>query len=224
MSVLEDPIQRHPTRAEQLDILLSAIEATAPQGGEVLDVGCGTGYVGHLLSQRRPDLKFVGVDINADALQAADVNLSGFTGSVHLLQGDLNDLENVGIPDGPYHAIFSALTFHDLKDDAKASVIATLARQLADEGFLYIYDRIRLTEAPLFPLQQAIWSRIERVHGVAMRSADSFPAYEEDLDNTNTPARLNSYFEWFTGLGLSAQLLHLHGNIMLLAAAKAPSA
>ena len=106
MSVLEDPIQRHPTRAEQLDILVSAIEATAWQGGQVLDVGCGTGYVGHLLSQRRPDLKFVGVDINADALQAADVNLSGFTGSVHLLQGDLNDIENVGIPDGPYHAIF----------------------------------------------------------------------------------------------------------------------
>ena len=94
---------------------------------------------------------------------------------------------------------FSALTFHDLEDDAKARVIATLTGQLADEGFLYIYDRIRPHRVPLFPLQQAVWSRIERVHGVAMRSADSFPAYEEDLDNTNTPARLNSYFEWFTG-------------------------
>ena len=90
MTALEDPIQRHPTRAEQLDILVSAIADTTPDGGRVLDIGCGTGYVGYLLSQRRADLHFTGVDLKAESLEAADVNLSGFSGSVHLLEGDLH--------------------------------------------------------------------------------------------------------------------------------------
>ena len=115
-------------------MLVSAIEA---QPARRPSSGCGLwNRLRRTSPQSAPTRsQIVGVDINPTP-QAADVNLGGFTGSVHLLQGDLNDIENVGIPDGPYHAIFPALTFRDLEDDAKAKVIATLTGQLADEGFL----------------------------------------------------------------------------------------
>jgi hypothetical protein len=77
-----------------------------------------------------------------------------------------------------------------------------------------------LTEGACFPLQQAIWSRIKREHGVAMRDAPDFAAYEEDLESNNRPARLADYFEWLPAAGFAAQLLHLHGNVMLMGAVK----
>lgn len=77
-----------------------------------------------------------------------------------------------------------------------------------------------LTEPALFPLQQAIWQRIEREHGVAMRSADSFDAYVTDLGTDNRPARLTDYEAWFAGAGLSSRILHLHGNITWMAATR----
>ena len=46
---MQDPIQRHPTRAEQLDILVSVLADIVPQGGSVLDLGCGTGFVDWML-------------------------------------------------------------------------------------------------------------------------------------------------------------------------------
>ena len=85
---MQDPIQRHPTRAEQLDILVTAVSETCPDGGSVLDLGCGTGYVGHLLAGQRPDLHFTGVDLSPDALQDAASNLATFAHAPALVPAD----------------------------------------------------------------------------------------------------------------------------------------
>ena len=51
---MQDPIQRHPTRAEQLDILTDILASSVPADGRVLDLGCGTGpdHVGDELQVR----------------------------------------------------------------------------------------------------------------------------------------------------------------------------
>ena len=57
---MDDPIQRHPTRTEQLDILVRVLADSVPDGGHVLDLGCGTGYIDWMLLQRRGDLRLTG--------------------------------------------------------------------------------------------------------------------------------------------------------------------
>ena len=216
---MDDPIQRHPTRNEQLDLLVSMIAEQTNEGDWVLDIGCGTGYVGHLLQARRPSLNFVGVDLSAAALGEAAANLTGYLNPPTLVEGDLMQPRSIDVPGGPYRAIWTALTFHDLTEPAKQEVIGWLAGLLASDGYLFIYDRVRLENASTFPLQQSIWHRIERQYGVAMRGADSFDEYRADLDRTNTPASLSDYFRWLPAAGLDAQLLHLHGNVMLMGGA-----
>ena len=217
---MQDPIARHPTRAEQLDILVSAIADTSPSSGIVLDLGCGTGYAGHLLAKKRPDLRFTGVDLSADSLVEAKANLTSFSSTPELVAADLSDLAQLAPVAGRFDAIWSALTLHDLEHPAKHALISWMAQQVSDDGFVFVYDRVRVTQAETFPLQQAIWKRIETVHGAGMRTADSYDAYVDDLDRTNRPAPLADYFEWFADAGMTAQLLHLHGNIMLIAGAR----
>ena len=217
---MQDPIVRHPTRAEQLDILVSAIADTCPPVGRVLDLGCGTGYAGYLLAGKRPDLRFTGVDLSADSLAEAKANLTSFSSTPELVAADLSDLPQLAPVAGSFDAIWSALTFHDLEHRAKQALIGWMVRQVSDDGFVFVYDRVRVTQAETFPLQQAIWKRIESVHGAGMRTADSYAAYVDDLDRTNRPAPLADYFEWFADAGMTAQLLHLHGNIMLIAGAR----
>lgn len=211
---MEDPVQRHPTRSEQLDILATLIADNVPEGQAVLEFGCGVGYVAHLILEKRPDLDIVGVDRKVDALQQAEIDLPAdrFTG----IKGDLEAIADIPIPDRSYGAIFTALTFHDLPDITKQVVIGAAAARLAPGGCFLLYDRLRLTEPSLFPLQQSIWSRIERVHGQGMRTADNFTAYEEDLGTDNRPACLADYLAWFPAAGLTPQVLHLHGNVALI--------
>ena len=214
---MEDPIGGHPTRAEQLDILVSAADAVLDSGETLLDLGCGTGYLVHLLFQRRDDVNVIGVDRKGESLQAAR---DRFGDRARFVEGDLSDIGAIEIAEDTFKVIATALTFHDLDDAAKRSVVAWSAERLAPGGVFLLYDRLRLTAPATFALQQAIWARIETIHGRPMRGAASFADYEADLSESNRPARLDDYIRWFTELGLEHQILHLHGNVALIAAAK----
>ncbi|MDF1794075.1 MAG: class I SAM-dependent methyltransferase [Thalassobaculaceae bacterium] len=218
---MDDPIGGHPTRGEQLDILVTAAEAVLRPGDTLLDLGCGTGYLAHLLFQRREDVAFVGIDRKGESLEAARERFGVTHGDrARFVEGDLSKIGALEIAGGPFKVIATALTFHDLDDRDKHSVIAWAAERLAPGGALLVYDRVRLTTPATFAMQQAIWQRIERIHGRGMRTADSFVAYEADLSQSNRPARLDDYSRWFADLGLEHQILHLHGNVALITAAK----
>lgn len=213
----EDPIKSHPTRAEQLDILSDLVADRAGDGDGVLDLGIGTGYVAGLVLDKTTRVHLTGIDLKPDSLAAAREALDGRARSLDLVEGDLERLESLAVPGARYRAIYSVLTFHDLPDTAKAAAIRWSAERLAPGGALLILDRIRLHRPALFPLQVALWSRIERVYGSAMRGAPDFDSYVADLGERNRPARFEDYFEWLEGAGLAAGCLHLHGNIGLFA-------
>lgn len=213
---VKDPIGGHPTRGEQLDVLVQIVADLANPGDAVLDLGCGTGYLEHLLVARRDDLVLTGVDRKGSALDEARER---FGERVTFAEGDLTEPAAIQIPGRRFRFVVSVLTFHDLTDAQKRATLSWARDRLSDDGLILIYDRIRLDQPALFPAQQAIWRRIERVHGAAMRTADSFAAYEADLSDTNRPARLDDYRDWFSGLGMASQVLHLHGNVGLIGAA-----
>lgn len=217
---MQDPVQRHPTRAEQLDILASLICEHTREGDAVLDLGCGAGYVAHLLLARNPSLELTGVDRSTEALAAARENLAASNARVSLIEGDLERVADIDLPRTSYRFVISVLTFHDLSDEAKRAVIGKAAEVLEAGGVFFLYDRLRLTEPALFPLQQSIWRRIEREYGRGMRTAESYEAYLADLGSDNRPASLEDYFAWFRQAGLAPGCLHLHGNVALLAGAR----
>ena len=213
----DDPVRNHPTRGEQLDILSSLAAAWTKDGDTVLDLGVGVGYVARMVLAKRPALGLVGVDLKPESLAQARAALGA---RPVLLQGDLGKAEALDVPAGPYACAFSVLTFHDLTDAAKRSLIRWTAARLAPGGVFLLMDRLRLDQPALFPLQVALWDRMNRVYGGSMRRADTYDAYVADLDKTNTPARLADYMMWFGEAGLAADTVHRHGNIAILAAAK----
>ena len=176
---MDDPIGGHPTRAEQLDLMVSVIAATAAPNDLIVDLGCGTGYLCHLLFEKRSDLRYLGVDVKEEALVEARERFVSPGGRAQFVQGDLDELGAIALPaemkaGGGARFVVTVLTFHDLANDQKPQVLRWMIDQLAEDtdeqtSYLLLYDRLQLEAETLFPLQTAVWDRIESIHGRPMR-------------------------------------------------------
>ena len=83
------------------------------QGDEtVLDAGCGSGRVTHLLVDRLPRGRVIGVDSSESMVEQARDTLADVADRVELRVGDLTALEL----DRPVDAVFSNATFHWIAD------------------------------------------------------------------------------------------------------------
>lgn len=58
---------------ESHDALIAVLRDKVPQGGRIVDLGCGNGLLLKRLKLHRPDITICGVDINEDAIKAADM-------------------------------------------------------------------------------------------------------------------------------------------------------
>jgi S-adenosylmethionine-diacylgycerolhomoserine-N-methlytransferase len=75
------------------DRLIDGLEV--PQGGTVLELGCGTGRNIILAARRYPDARFFGLDISAEMLETAGkaIDREGLSGRVTLARGDATDFD-----------------------------------------------------------------------------------------------------------------------------------
>ncbi len=66
-----------------------------PQGGTVLELGCGTGRNIALAARRYPNARFFGLDISAEMLETANATIAreGLSGKVSLARGDATDFD-----------------------------------------------------------------------------------------------------------------------------------
>ena len=73
-----------------IDPVLLAAAVTAPQGGRVVELGCGAGAGLLCLSTRRPDLRLVGIEIDAASVELARANVAanGVSERIEVLVAD----------------------------------------------------------------------------------------------------------------------------------------
>lgn len=84
------------------------LAALPPGGGDVLDVGCGTGALVASLAERCRHV--TGIDVDAAALASAERRLAG-TGNVTLLRGDVL---TAALPSASYDLVAAVASLHHL--------------------------------------------------------------------------------------------------------------
>ena len=106
-------------------------------GMTVVDIGCGTGVFLKVAKQKYPDIKFIGLDPDRQALAIAERRFARAQLSVELVEAFA---ESLPLADQSIDVCFSTLAFHHMPDDVKRRAIEEIHRVLKNGGIAVIAD------------------------------------------------------------------------------------
>ncbi len=174
--------------------------------GDILDIGCATGYQLRLLCERFPDAKLVGLDISDKMTQQASEYCEQLSRDIHFITDDwenLTDESRTMLENYSFRLIICANTVHYFIDPIRA--IRQMYEMLDRDGMLLILEREK-TSSPL----TLLWGVLHRhliKDQVEFYSADTIMAYlsQAGFKNVNVLSSIKKYFwkgKLFTSIAL----------------------
>ena len=112
-------------------------QAYVRPGHRVLEIGCGTGNLAHLVKRLHPDAEVVGLDPDPKALARARRKAEREALRVGF---DRGFAEGLPYPDASFDRVLSAFMFHHLGPDVKEEALREVRRVLAPGGSLHLLD------------------------------------------------------------------------------------
>jgi SAM-dependent methyltransferase len=172
---LYDPILALPMREKRWrGEMLRRLDAELPEGGTVVDLGCGTGTFALALQGRRPDAEVVAVDGDEEILGLAQAKPGA--SRVEWREGLAQE---VPAPAGSADAVTISLVLHHLLPEDKRKALAEAKRILRPSGALYVAD----WGPPADPLMSGAFFVAQAIDGfdrTADHRAGRLPAFVEE--------------------------------------------
>ncbi|HYO87001.1 MAG TPA: class I SAM-dependent methyltransferase [Candidatus Limnocylindrales bacterium] len=220
-----DPHRHNPLRAEQVDVLLTLIEAVFQPGKTLLDLGSGSGLIEAELFERVPHAQVVGIDRSEPMMALAAERLKPWPFSFIQIRCDLSDPAclvgvNSPLPRQFYQVAFSVQALHHLSREGHLAVYLALAEILEPGGWFFTVDRMAV-DASLFEAYQTLWARLGRTHGFAVHEgADMHEHAAMMAKQGDTPLPVRDHLALLAEAGFTASVVQAYGNRALIAARK----
>lgn len=138
---------------------LPSFEARLSNGGRVLDVGCGTGYLSCRLCERYPGLDVVGVDLDTDAIARARERAN---------VADVDERTSFRVEDASstvtevadtFDAAVLFMSLHEIAPLSREAMFEGLGDALVDDGVVAVFDEV-------YPERPSEFDRMPFANGV----------------------------------------------------------
>jgi len=139
----------------QLQLLVKHIDDTAQ--GDVLDIGCGTGWLLRSLAKSQPGRRYVGIDISPEMIATAKSNLPEGASNVEFIAADWESIDLGCLSPNGYAVIVCSSAFHYFARPNEA--LSRMHDLLSENGSLYLVERDK-SASPL----TAMWDLLHRYY------------------------------------------------------------
>jgi tRNA (cmo5U34)-methyltransferase len=184
-----------PDYREMISAVLMALPFADAAPIRVLDLGCGTGAVGHSVAARYPRARLTCLDVAEAMIASARQRLAHLAGTSYIV----GDFARVDLA-GPYEAIVSSLALHHLETGAdKLRMYRRIAAALSPGGVFVNADVVLGGAGWLAERYVDLWSRwMASAVGWDEVGNTWLPKYQAE----DRPARLIDHLDWLREAGL----------------------
>ena len=163
--------------------------------GDILDIGCATGYQLRLLAKSHPNANLVGLDLSSKMTEQAEIAAKTSSNRFHFLSDDWENLDSEiqsYLNQFNFKLIICANTFHYFSNPRQA--IGQMYEMLDTDGMLLVLEREKSSS-----LLTSIWGFIHRhfiKDQVEFYSADTITDYllQVGFDNVEITSTIKKYF------------------------------
>lgn len=163
--------------------------------GDILDIGCATGYQLRLLAKTYPNVRLVGLDISPQMIRQAQLKSAQCTPEIHFMADDWENLDSQSIEylkQFRFKLIICANTFHYFTQPRQA--IAQIYSMLDSGGMLLILEREKSSS-----VLTTLWGFLHRHYikdQVEFYAAEDITGYlsEAGFENISIVRTIKRYF------------------------------
>ena len=123
--------------------------------GDILDVGCGTGWLLRFLASTQPDRRYVGIDISSRMIASAQSSLPAAVNNVEFIASDFESMDRERLSSYGFAGIVCSSAFHYFAEPRKA--LSKMHSMLMENGSIYLIERDK-SASPL----TALWDLLHR--------------------------------------------------------------
>ncbi|WP_433303893.1 class I SAM-dependent methyltransferase [Actinoplanes sp. CA-030573] len=153
LAVKYDQMQRHIRDNGWLQDKIDDILAAGITAGQVLELGCGPGYLGlEWIRQADTSARLVGLDISPAMLRRAGINAAGY-GVAGRCAFECGTVLALPFPDDHFDHVISASSLHEWEDPARA--LSEMHRVLRPGGRYCVSDLRRDVDRTTFQFMKA---------------------------------------------------------------------
>ncbi|PHS27921.1 MAG: hypothetical protein COA85_04560 [Robiginitomaculum sp.] len=156
----------HPNRGKMAEVALDFLAAFKEAPSQVLDLGCGSGFVAERLLDRFANVQINCLDGAQNILDLAAMRLKSHADHLTYTCSDFRTLNTLPLKEKSFDAVMSSYALHHLSADEKVQVLRDCLDLLKPGGFFLNADLIK-NPSPAFEccIQDL------RVKGILQRAA-----------------------------------------------------
>ncbi len=193
-----------PLAAEQIEVMLRLIGASAPPLRRFLDIGCGDGVLAAAVLERFPEARGVLCDFSEPMLEAAAARFAGRSGAVRLVNADYGvaGWNRMVEEHGPYQAVVSGYSIHHQPDARKREVYGEILGLLAPGGVFVNVEHVSSLSAWAASLHDEMFiDSLHRRHADKSREEVASTYYRRSDKTSNILAPVEEQCQWLREIG-----------------------